>query len=268
MFDDIRNLYNVCLKTASSGQATVYLKGENNTNFTTTILGLTAGQDTITKTPVVNPYGFASVPDNKAYTAIVGNIGIRNQIPAVLGYTNSVKSTSPLDIQAGETALYNSTDFSLELKLTELRARFNGISSKIINGDAGQKLYADILGELIDLVQYLNIQTQTIYNTHIHNVGGAAGGALELTIPPLVIDSTNLTVVAPSGGGTCSVAGTTTSTAITLVIPPTPPAPPVCPTTPPLALMTPYSFTNPIVADNTYVEDKLLYIDNNGVMPT
>ena len=85
MFDDIRNLYNVCLKTASSGEATVYLKGENNTNFTTTIQGLTAAQDMITNTPVINSYGFASMPDNQSYTAIVGNLGIRNQIPVVLG---------------------------------------------------------------------------------------------------------------------------------------------------------------------------------------
>jgi len=265
VFDDIRNLYNVCLKTASSGEATVYLKGENNTNFTTTIQGLTAAQDMITNTPVINSYGFASMPDNQSYTAIVGNLGIRNQIPVVLGYTNSVKEASPLDIAAGETAMYNSTDFSLELKLTELRARFNGISSKVINGDAGQKLYSDILGEMIDHLQFLNTQIQ-IYNTHIHNIGGAAGGALVVTIPPLVIDSTNLVVVAPSGGGTCSVTGTTTATPINLAVPPTPVAP-VCPTSPPIGPMIPYTFTKPIVADNTYVNNELLYIDNNGVMP-
>lgn len=220
MFDDIRDLYSVCLKTASSGVATVYLKGENNTNFTTTIEGLTAGQDSITNTPVVNPYGFASIPDNQSYTAIIGNVGVRNQIPVVLGYTNSVKQASPLDIQAGETAMYNSTDFSLELKLTELRARFNGISSKIINGDAGQRLYADILGELIDLVQYLNTQTQTKYNLHTHIVTGITLG------------------------------GDTVTSAV------------------PIPIMTPYTFSNPIVSDNTYVTDKKLYIDNNGVMPT
>jgi phage gp45-like len=264
---DINSLYNVCLKTASSGEETVYLKGENNTNFTTTIQGLTAGQDSITKTPVLNPYGFASMPDNQSYTAIIGNVGIRNQIPIVLGYTNSVKQASPLNIAPGETAIYNSTDFSLELKLTELRARFNGISSKIINGDAGQKLYADILGEMIELMQYLNTQTQTIYNTHIHSVGGSSGGALQVTIPALVIDSSNLVVVAPSGGGTCSVSGTTTPTPITLSIPPTPVAP-VCPTTPPIPLMTIYNFTKPIVEDNTYVNNDLLFIDNNGVMPS
>jgi hypothetical protein len=267
VFDDITSLYSVCLKTAASGVATVYLKGENNANFTTTIQGLTAAQDTITKTPVVNPYGFASMPDNQNYTAIVGNVGIRNQIPIVLGYTNSVKEASPLDIQAGETAMYNSTEFSLELKLTELRARFNGISSKVINGDAGQRLYSDILGEMIELMQYLNTQTQTIYNLHTHNLGGASGGAIMVTIPPLVIDSTNLVVVAPADGGTCSVSGTTTSTPITLTIPPTP-ASPVCPTTPPIPLMTIYNFTKPIEEDETYVNNELLYIDNNGVMPT
>lgn len=267
MFEDIRSLYNVCLKTASSGEATVYLKGENNTNFTTTIQGLTAGQDTITNTPVVNPYGFASIPDNQSYTAVIGNLGIRNQIPVVLGYTNSVKEASPLDMDAGETALYNSTDFSLELKLTELRARFNGISSKVINGDAGQRLYSDLFGEMIALFQALNDRV-TLYNAHIHDVGGASGGTLFVTIPPLVIDSINLVVVAPSGGGTCSVTGTTTSTAITLAIPPAPPVPPSCPTTPPLVPMTPYTFTKPIVSDNTYVNNELLYIDNNGVMPT
>jgi len=263
---DVSDLYNVCLKTASSGTATVYLPGINNTNFTTTILGLTASQDTITNTPVVNPYGFASLPDNNNYTAIVGSVGIRNQMPVVLGYTNAIKSSSPLLLAAGETGLYNSTDFSLELKLTELRARFNGISSKIINGNAGQQLYSDILGEMIDLMTYLNTQTQTRYNTHIHNLGGTSGGALLVTIPPLNIDSSSLTVIAPSGGGTCSVSGTTEPTAITLTIPPTPVSP-LCPTTPPIPLMDIYNFTKPIVADNTYVNNELLYIDNNGVMP-
>ncbi len=263
---DIRDLYSVCLKTASSGTATVYLPGINNVTFTTTIVGLTASQDTITNTPVVNPYGFASMPDNMNYTAIIGNLGIRNQVPIVLGYTNAVKSDSPLELEQGETGLYNSTDFSLELKLTELRARFNGISSKIINGNAGQKLYSDILGEMIDLMSYLNTQTQTIYNNHIHNLGGSTGGQLLLTIPPLTIDSGSLTVIAPAGGGTCSVSGATEPTAITLDVPPTPISP-LCPTTPPLPTMAIYNFTKPIVADNTYVNDNLLYIDNNGVMP-
>lgn len=263
---EISDLYNVCLKTASSGIATVYLPGTNNTNFTTTILGLTASLDTITNTPVINPYGFGSLPDNSSYTAIVGNLGIRNQQPVVFGYTNGVKESSPLELSAGETGLYNSTDFSFELKLTELRARFNGISSKIINGNAGQQLYSDILGEMIDLMGYLNTQTQTIYNNHIHEVGGASGGALIVTIPPLNIDTASLTVTAPVGGGVCTVSGTTEATGITLAIPPTPTSP-VCPTTPPLTTMASYSFTKPIVADNTYVNDNLLYIDNNGVMP-
>lgn len=260
------NQYNVTLKTAASGTNTIFLKGVNNCNLTTTIIGLTSSSDTITKTPVVNPYGFASIPDNNSYTAIVGNIGIRSQIPVVFGYTNSIKSTSPLTLSPGESGLYNSTDLSLELKLTELRARFNGISSKIINGNAGQQLYSDILGEMIDLMSYLNTQTQTIYNNHIHNLGGSMGGALLVTIPPLNIDTASLTVVAPIGGGTCTVSGTTEPTAITLAIPPTP-LTPVCPTTPPLELMDPYSFTKPIVADDTYVNNELLYIDDNGVMP-
>lgn len=259
------NQYNVTLKTAASGVNTVFMKGVNNCNLTTTIIGLTSSSDTVSQVPVINPYGFASMPDNNSYTAIVGNVGIRSQIPVVLGYTNGVQSTSPLALEAGETGLYNSTNLSLELKLTELRARFNGISSKIINGNAGQQLYSDILGEMIDLMAYLNIQTQTIYNTHIHDLGGASGGALLVTIPPLVIDSASLVVTAPPGGGVCTVAGTTVPTAITLVTPPTPVAP-LCPTTPPLPLMTPYNFTKPIVADNTYVNNNLLYIDDNGVM--
>ncbi len=263
---DVRDLYSVCLKTASSGTATVYLPGVNNTNFTTTILGFTAGQDKMTNTPVLNPYGFASMPDNISYTAVLGNLGIRNQQPIVLGYTNSIKSTSPLELVQGETGLYNSTDFSLELKLTELRARFNGISSKVINGNAGQKLYSDILGEMIILMGYLNTQTQTIYNNHIHNLGGTTGGALLLTIPPLNIDTSSLTVVAPADGGTCTVSGTTLATAITLAVPPTPMTP-LCPTTTPIPTMDEYNFTKPIVADNTYVNDNLLYIDNAGVMP-
>ncbi len=262
---EITDLYNVCLKTSSSGTATVYLPGVNNTNFTTTIIGLTASLDTITNAPVINPYGFASMPDDINYTAIVGNLGIRNQQPVVLGYTNSIKSDSPLELEQGETGLYNSTDFSFELKLTEVRARFNDISCKLINGNAGQQLYSDILGEMIELMGYLNTQTQTIYNNHIHNVGGAAGGALVVTIPPLVIDSASLTVIAPSGGGTCTVTGTSEATAITLMIPPTPFSP-VCPTTPPIPIMASYSFTKPIVADDTYVNDNKLFIDNNGEM--
>jgi phage gp45-like len=259
------HMYNTALKTAAGGAATVYLPGVNNCNFTTTIVGLSASTDTWTVTPVVAPYGFASMPDQN-YTAVVGSLGIRSQAPVVLGYTNAVKSTSPLQQVAGETALYNSTNFSFEVKLTELRARFNGISCKIVNGNADQKLLSDIFNEFIDLVTYLNLQTQTIYNTHIHNLGGTAGGALLVTIPALNITSSTLTVTAPSGGGNCTISGTTTPTAITLAIPPTPSSP-VCPTTPPLPIMTAYTYTNPIVTDASYIDANKLYIDDNGVMP-
>lgn len=259
-------MYNTALKTGSAGQATVFTPGVNNLCFSTTIMGLTASTDTLTLNPVVNPYGYASMPDQN-YSAVIGNLGIRSQFPVVLGYTNAVKATSPLQQVAGETALYNSTNFSFELKLTELRARFNGISSKIVNGNADQKLLSDIFNEFIDLVTYLNLQTQSIYNNHIHNLGGSTGGALLVTIPPLNIDTSSLTVTAPDGGGTCTVSGTTLSTAITLPIPPTPTTP-VCPTTPPLETMAAYSYTKPIVSDAAYIDADKLFIDDNGVMPT
>lgn len=243
--NNIYTLYNVALKTASSGNATVYLPGENNCNFTTTIMGLTASNDTLTNIPVSNPYGFASMPD-KSYTAVIGSLGIRSQSPVVLGYTNGVKSISPLQLAQGETGLYNSTNFSFEMKLTELRARFNGISCKIVNGNADQILLSDIFNEFIDLVSYLNTQTQSIYNTHIHD------------LPPTI--PLGFTVSAPSGGGACTV---TPSMASPISIP-------VVSTTPtgaPIPTMAAYSYTNPIVSDATYIDDLKLFIDDNGVMP-
>lgn len=251
------DLYNVALKTAASGKATVYLPGENNCNFTTTILGLTANSDVITNVPVVNPYGFASMPDDQSYTAVIGNLGIRNQLNVVLGYTNGVKQTSPLQLQKGETGLFNSTHYAIEVKLTELKARFKDLSCKFINGNAGQKLYSDIFNEFILLVDYLNLQTQTIYNLHVHNLPSS----IPLSIPSLTIDASSLTVVAPAGGGTCTVSGGTATSSVSVTV--TSPTP----TTVPIPTMAPYVYTNPIVADSFYIDGELLYIDDDGIMP-
>lgn len=241
MFDSKESSYSICLKTASSGFATVYLPGINNTNFTTTIQGLTASLDTITNTPVVNPYGFASMPDNTYYTAVVGNLGIRNQFPVVLGYTNGVKTSSPLDIVAGESALYNSTDFSLELKLTEMRARFNGISCKLANGNSIQEIFSDILNEMQLFLTFFNEQV-TIFNSHVHD--------LPATLP------LGIEVISPPGGGTCTVTGSGPAIPIPVVT--------TTPTGPPTTEMIDYAFTEPIVVDTTYVDNNFIFIDNEG----
>jgi phage gp45-like len=160
-------LYGVSIKNSSAGTQTVFMSGTNNCNLTTTIQGYTGTTDIINTTPVVNPYGFLSIPD-QAYNAVIGNMGIRSQQPFVFGYTNAVQSTSPLTLAAGETGLYNSTTYSFELKLAEVRARFAGISCKLFNGNSSQTIFDDVITEILDMISYLNTTVFTTYNTHTH----------------------------------------------------------------------------------------------------
>ena len=193
LIDD--RLYSVAMKSSTAGAQTVFLAGTNQCNLTTTIQGYTGTTDIVQTSPVINPYGFLSIPD-QAYNAVVGNMGIRSQQPVVLGYSNGVKATSPIAVQAGETGLYNSTSYSLELKLAEVRARFNSISCKMINGDSTQKIFEDVITEILDMISYINTSVVTPYNTHVHLV--AALPSTGATIPTLV-PAPLLTPYTPTG---------------------------------------------------------------------
>jgi phage gp45-like len=175
------NLYSVSLKSSTAGAQTVFLKGSNNCNLTTTIQGYTGTTDVIKTSPVINPYGFLSIPD-RAYTAVIGNMGIRSQQPFVIGYSNGVKSTSPISLVAGETGLYNSTSYSLELKLAEVRARFNSISCKLFNGNSDQKIFQDVITEILDMISYINLMVVVPYNVHIHGIAGT-----QTTVPTVLL---------------------------------------------------------------------------------
>lgn len=182
-------LYSVSLKSSAAGANTVFVK--DSCNLTTTIQGYTGTTDVVKTSPVVNPYGFSSIPD-QSYTAVVGNMGIRSQQPVVLGYTNGVTSASPLAIEAGETGLYNSTSYAIELKLTEVRARFNGISCKIMNGDSTQQILIDTVGELISLISYINTNVVIPYNIHVHTVPGPATSSVPTVLLTPFTENPNL----------------------------------------------------------------------------
>lgn len=248
----------------AGGKSAEYSKGDG-ANFTCTLQGMTANYDVYTVTPIANPFGFASLPDKNSY-AIVHLPGVYGQTPVVTGFVGTVSADSPLDVQLGETALFNAFKYTFEVKKTEIRARFHEISCKITNGDSAAQISLDLLNEMLSLVDFLNNYWTTIYNIHTHVVGGSSGGSIEITIPPLNINTISLNVVAPNGGGVCAVSGATLSTAITLAFPPAPPTPPYLPTTPPAPLANPYVLENPIETDAAYLEEKKGFIDDNGAI--
>jgi len=165
------SLYSVSLKSSIAGANTVFSIG-NSCNLLTNIQGYTGTTDIVTSCPIVSPFGFIGIPDSN-YIAAVGNMGIRSQQPIVLGYSNTIRADSALDLQPGESGIFSvgtspNPGLALEMKLTEMRAKFHSISCKIMNGDSTNKILLDLLGELIDYFSYFNTNIVAIYNLHTH----------------------------------------------------------------------------------------------------
>lgn len=183
------DLYGVSIKTSVAGETCTFSPGVGECNLTTIIIGFTGTKDVILDSPVVNPFGFISIPDTN-YLAVIGNQGIRSQQPFVFGFTNSVRSDSALDIQPGESAVYSvgvspNPGIILEMKLTEMRAKFHSIQCKMINGNSTQKILSDLVGELIDFLSFYNSSILTIYNTHTH-ISATPGNPTAVPVPLLV----------------------------------------------------------------------------------
>jgi hypothetical protein len=248
------------IKAAIAGNNSVFTKG-NGYNFTTTIQGLTSNTDLYTAAPFSLPYGFASLPD-KQYYATVCLPGYTGQAPFVSGMGGTIPTSSPLDVKKGEAALYNAFNYTLEIKMDEMRARFNDISCKLANGDATQKIFSDLLGELLNWFQEFNSEYLAMYNAHIHYLTGVVAG---IAMQPLTLDTATFTatVTTTAGGGTFPVvltAGSTSAQTTSMTFP----VAPAAPTTPPAIPWVPYNLVKPLTTDQTYVNAPHIFIDNDG----
>ena len=221
----------------SGGTEGAFKKGKG-VNLTCEIRGMTQNFDVSNPTPIITPFGFASLPDKNYYAAVLypGSYG---QTPFVIGFGGDVSNENPLDVQVGETALFNNSGFTLELKLKEIRARFNDISCKLMNGDSTARILLDLLNEILNYVDYSNSTWTTKFNIHTH------------TVSSIPIDTASLSVIAPNGGGACTVSGSTVPSPPTVSSGPTPSA-------------STYTLGGNINPDKTYLDDAKGFIDDKG----
>jgi len=130
--------------------------------------------------PLVQPYGFCGVPpDNIScdYSSLgSGFYGIY-----VNGYTVRHASNSNLSgLTKGESATWNSTNFTRQLKLTGAFDIFTGAIDKIttaaINGGNTNQVLIDLCAEIKSLETFINNFITTKYNPHTHSGVQTGGG--------------------------------------------------------------------------------------------
>lgn len=125
-----------------------------NTSQTEDIGAAYPGMPTITKRPVMHPYGFVS----RAVTgviSVVGQIGADIQNRFTMGHRDAKR---PADVQEGETYLYSSTGYQFRIKAGKIEAGKGGHFEPMVLGD---KLTA-LLQALITLI---------IEHYHMGNLG-------------------------------------------------------------------------------------------------
>jgi phage gp45-like len=134
--------------------------------------------------PLIQPYGYTSLPpDNTSCTYTSSGNGYYDAF--VSGFTNQQADTSNLDgLVAGESATWNSTNFTRQLKLGGAFDCFTGAMAKIttaaINGGNTNKVLIDLCAEITALESYIN-DFVTAYNIHIHS--GVTTGSGDSAVP-------------------------------------------------------------------------------------
>jgi phage gp45-like len=128
--------------------------------------------------PVSQPYGYCGIaPDGE--DVFYNSLGNNFDTAYISGYWNTQQSNSNLsELTTGETATFNSTGFTRQLKLDGAYDIFTGatqkIKTKVINGENTNQILIDILDEIESLETYINTFV-TLFNAHIHSGGTISG---------------------------------------------------------------------------------------------
>ena len=134
--------------------------------------------------PVIQPYGICSLAPAGAW-CIYNSLGNGYNGTYISGYTNPQPADSNLSgLVAGESATYNSSNFTRQLKLDGVLDVFTGAIAKIttaaINGTNTNQVLIDLCAEITALESYINSFVMA-YNIHIH--GGVQSGSSDTTVP-------------------------------------------------------------------------------------
>ncbi len=126
----------------------------------------------ISNIPVIQPYGFCSLAPDNAW-CIYDSLGNGYYGSYVSGYTNLQNADSNLtSLVSGESATFNSTGFTRQLKLDGAFDVFTGaidqITTAAINGENTNQILVDLCSEIKALETYIN-SFITAYNIHVHS---------------------------------------------------------------------------------------------------
>jgi hypothetical protein len=152
------------------GQSTPLLLGELNYN--------NINNYSLNNIPVSQPYGYCGIAPDGEF-AFYNSLGDNFDTSYVSGYWNIQKADSNLsEMVKGETATFNSTNFTRQLKLDGAYDIFTGatqkIKTKVINGNNTNEILIDILDEIQSLENYIN-GFVSVFNAHIHSGGTISG---------------------------------------------------------------------------------------------
>ncbi len=115
---------------------------------------------TLQSVPIIQPYGFTSLPPDNT-SCIYNSLGEGFKGTYVSGNLNHQGSNSNLSgMVAGESATWNATNFTRQLKTTGVFDIFTGLSAKIttaaLNGTNTNKILIDLCAEITALENYIN----------------------------------------------------------------------------------------------------------------
>src|SRR5579863_1760741 len=101
--------------------------------------------------PVIQPYGFCSLAPQKAW-CIYNSLGNGYYGAYVSGYTNTqIEGSNLSGLVSGESATFNSSNFTRQLKLNGVFDVFTGSIAKIttaaINGENTNQILIDLCAE-------------------------------------------------------------------------------------------------------------------------
>lgn len=154
----------------------------------------TVGYDT-EPTPVAAPFGYLSVPNDKAQAVGICLEGSNKQ-QLILAFINKLPTDTPIELQKGESG-HISNNWGLFTKNNKVMAYKldDEYTATLMSGEWGVHLETNRINELKSVVQQLNNdlqQLKTQFNAHIHPTPDGNSGAptLGLNLNDIVIPDT------------------------------------------------------------------------------
>lgn len=164
---------------------------DNQPIVTVTLVKNNINGEYVPNVPLIQPYGFCSIPmDN--ISCDYSSLGSGFYGVYVNGYAVRQGDTSNLSgMIKGETATYNSTNFTRQLKQNGAFDVFTGAIDKIttaaINGGNTNQILIDLCAEIKALETFINNFITNRYNTHLHS--GVQTGSGNSAIPTVTATS-------------------------------------------------------------------------------